>query len=450
MREGSLQAPTRNPIPWQQADYYDEEILDAEMRRIFGVCHGCRRCVSLCDSFPRLFDMIDETASGELPEVTSDKFESVVEACTLCHMCYITQCPYVPPHIFNVDFPHLMLRYRAVQHKSGKTARSRALLSDTDRIASMAGPVAALANWATDTRNDLTRPLLEKGAGVHREAVLPRFHGKTLVHRARKERVFIDATAPAYGRKSVLYATCFVNHNDPPVGEAARRVLAANGVETEVIYPGCCSMPHLEHGDLARVSDAAGRVARALEPWIDLGYAVLALTPGCALMLKDQWPLIVPDQAEYRAAVTKLAAATHDLSEYIVDIARTEGLASGLRPVPGGVTLHIACHARAQNMGQKAAELLRLIPGQDVTVIERCSGHGGSWGVREDCFDMGLKVGEPLARQALSAETVYVVSECPRAGPHIVQGMQRLDARKAQTVTVRHPVQILAAAYGLA
>ena len=156
-------------------------------------------------------------------------------------------------------------------------------------------------------------------------------------------------------------------------------------------------MPQLEQGNLAAVAASAKQVAASLGSWIDKGYDIIALVPSCALMLKFEWPLILPQDA----TVAKLAKATFDISEYIVDIARKEGLADGLSPLDGGVTVQIACHARAQNMGQKAAEMLRLLPQADVAVIERCSGHGGSWGVLKGNFETALKVGKPAARQAL-------------------------------------------------
>src|SRR4051812_3333842 len=393
MREGSLEAPTRHPIDWQNPDFYDEAKLDKELRRVFDICHGCRRCFNLCDSFPRLFDMIDATESGELHDVASSQFKPVVDACTLCDLCFMTKCPYVPPHEFNLDFPHLMLRYRAVEQRKGRGSPVVRELTRTDRNGKLASFAAPLANWASDTGNGLTRPVLEAVAGVHREAHLPKFHGKTFALRARSEPVEINRDAPAFGRKAVLYATCFVNYNNPSIGTAARAVLAKNGVETEVVYPACCGMPQLEQGDLEKVTASAAKVAETLGPWIDQGYDVIALVPSCALMLKFEWPLIVPADAPHRAAVEKLSKATFDISEYIVDIARKEGLAEGLQPLEGGVTLHIACHARAQNMGQKAAEMLRLLPQPDVKVIERCSGHGGSWGIMKENFEVALKVG---------------------------------------------------------
>lgn len=447
--DGGLGAPTRHSIDWQNPDFFDEEKLDAELRRVFDICHGCRRCFNLCDSFPRLFDLIDESESGELDSVSSADFKPVVDACTLCDMCFMTKCPYVPPHEFNLDFPHLMLRARAVELKKGEVGFTERQLTETDRNGKIAGSVAPISNWATGTGNALTRPVLQAVAGIDARAELPKFHGKTFTARAKSEKPDLNTEAPAFGRKAILYATCFVNYNNPGIGDAARAVLAKNGVETEVGYPGCCGMPQLEHGDLARVADNARRTAEYFAPWIDKGYDVVALTPSCALMLKFEWPLIVPkDDAAYDSVV-RLSKATRDISEYIVGIADKEGLAPGLQPLDGGVTLHLACHARAQNLGPKAAEMLKRIPQSDVSVIERCSGHGGSWGILKDNFDTALKVGRPVARKALEEGKAYVASECPLAAKHVVQGMKMLDAEGTKVEHSSHPVEIFARAYGL-
>jgi len=449
MREGSLEAPVRHPLDWQNPDFYDEAKLDAEMRRVFDICHGCRRCFNLCDSFPKLFDMIDATPAGELEEVPSAEFKPVVDACTLCDMCFMTKCPYVPPHAFNLDFPHLMLRYRAVEAKKQAPPFAVRQLTETDRNGTLAGMVAPLANWATDVQNGRTRPLMEKALGVDAKASLPKFHGRTFALQARDTPADVNGAAPAYGRKAVLYATCFANYNNPAIGMAARNVLALNGVETEVVYPACCGMPQLEQGNIARVVEQAGKVARGLADWIDRGYDVIALVPSCALMLKFEWKLLVPKDSPDYPLVEKLSQATFDISEYIVAIAKKEGLAPGMTPVPGGVTVHIACHARAQNMGQKAAEMLRLIPEADVKVVERCSGHGGSWGIMKENFETALKVGKPVASQAVKADKRFLASECPLAGEHIRQGMERIDANVADRVEQLHPIEIVARAYGL-
>jgi len=370
-------------------------------------------------------------------------------------MCFMTKCPYVPPHEFNLDFPHLMLRYRAVEHRKGKTGFWDRQVAKTDRNGRLGTSMPGLANWATDTGNGMTRGLMQTVAGVDKRAALPPYAGRTLVAEAKAHPAPADATAPAHGRKAVLYATCYGNYNMPQIGHAARKILAKNGVETEILYPECCGMPQLEQGDLADVAARAKTVAASFAPWIEKGYDVIALVPSCALMLKFEWPLIVPGDA----AVKALAEATHDLSEYMVGLSKQGGLAEGLRPIEGGVTLHIACHARAQNMGQKAAELLRLIPDIDLTVIERCSGHGGAWGVKKENFDIALKVGKPVARTAAKAEKAHVVSECPLAGMHILQGMTDLaaDATDADGSGpsrpvpghAPHPIELFARAYGI-
>ena len=447
MREGSLEAPTRHVIDWQSPDFHDEAKLDTEMRRIFDICHGCRRCFNLCDSFPRLFDLIDASPTGELDEVKSADFKPVVDACTLCDMCFMTKCPYVPPHEFNLDFPHLMLRYRAVEAKKKQIPGDQKRLGETDRNGRLGSLLSPLANWASDTGNVVTRPAMEHIAGVHREAALPSFASKTLTVQAAQEPPDLNEDAPAFGRKAILYATCFGNYNATSIGMAALSVLARNGVDTEVLHPRCCGMPKLEGGDLAAVAETARAMAADLKPWIDAGYDIVALVPSCTLMLKFEWPLIVPGDE----AVKQLAQATYDISEYVVSIAKNEGLADGLQPLDGGVAVHIACHARAQNMGQKAAEMLRLIPGTNLQVMERCSGHGGSWGVMKDNFETALKVGKPVARQAVKSGARYISSECPLAGLHIRQGMDKLGVRPADgdDQTAPHPIELFARAYGL-
>jgi glycerol-3-phosphate dehydrogenase subunit C len=302
-----------------------------------------------------------------------------------------------------------MLRYRTAELKAGKGSVIAKQLVKTDRNGKLGGAVAPLANWATDTGNTLTRPAMEKIVGINRNAALPKFHGKTFAMRAKRETPEVNAKAPAFGRKAVLYATCFANYNNPGIGMAARKV------------------------------------AGELKSWIARGYDVIALVPSCALMLKFEWPLILPDDAD----VKLLSRATYDCSEYIVDIAKKEGLADGLTALQGGITLHMACHARAQNMGQKAAEMLRLLPETKITVIERCSGHGGSWGVEKGNFETALKVGKPVAKQAAKNATQFLASECPLAGMHIVQGVERLEGAAQDAAYAHHPIELFARAYGI-
>ncbi len=443
MREGSLEAPTRHPIPWQDESFYDPAEIELELRRVFDICHGCRRCFNLCDSFPRLFDLVDASPTEELDGVDSKDFKSVVDACTLCDLCYMTKCPYVPPHEFNLDFPHLMLRYRALEHKEGKTPFADKQLAETDRNGALATIVAPIANWTTRRGNATAGRVLRAVAGLHKDAELPKYASHSF-ERQDYDAPAVNTAAPAFGRKAVLYATCFVNFNEPHVGIAARQVLAMNGVETQIVYPSCCGMPLLEQGRIADVAANAKKVAAEMKPWIEKGYDIIALVPSCGLMLKSEWKLILPDDPD----IATLSRATFDISEYVVDIAKKEGMAPGMENIGGTLTLHMACHARAQNMGQKGAEMLRLIPKASVKVIERCSGHGGSWGFKEEWFPVAMKVGKPVAQQARRNGAGFVMSECPLAGVHIVQGIDALGGDGPKPELVTHPIQLIARAYG--
>ena len=444
MSEGSLEAPTRHAIAWRDKDFYDTKKLDAELRRTFDICHGCRRCFNLCDSFPKLFDLIDDSESGELDAVSSNDFKPIIDACTLCDMCFMSKCPYVPPHQFNLDFPHLILRARAVKAREIGVSFVAKQLTKTDRNGKLAAPVSGIANWASKRGNSTTRPFMQAALGVHKDAELPKFTSKPFSDKNYR-MPSINTDAPAYGRKAVLYATCFTTYNNPEIGVSARSVLAYNGVETEIVYPKCCGMPQLEQGDIAGVALTASDVAQTLKPWIDKGYDVIALVPSCALMLKFEWPLIIPENSD----VQGLSKATFDITEYIVNIGKKEGLVDGLQPLVGGVSIHISCHSRAQNMGQKGAEMLKLIPDTDVDVVERCSGHGGSWGVMKDNFEVALKIGRPVARKVAEKGAAHIVSECPLARDHILQGVELINEVPSDVSQVQHPIQLMALAYGL-
>ena len=444
-REGSLDAPFRHPIDWRAESYYDRAAIEHEMERVFDICHGCRRCFNLCDSFPKLFDMIDESPTGELDGVDKANFKQVVDACTLCDMCFLTKCPYVPPHEFNIDFLHLMLRHRAAERHHGGGDFIREQFAETNRNGKLAKPAASLANWATDLKNKPVRWAMEKIAGIDAEAALPKWHGKT-AEDLLKRPTPPNLVGPAFGnRKAVLYATCFVDYNTPATATAAMAVLARQGVETIVDYPVCCGMPQLEAGDIAEVAKRAEQVAAAMAPHIAAGYDIIALTASCGLMMKFEWPLIFPESDP----VKRLAAVTRDISRYVVEIAKAEGLAPGLTVIAGGVTIHHACHAWAQNMGAKSAELLRLIPDTRIDLVERCSSHGGTFGVMKETRPMAPKVGKPAARQVAQKANETLCSDCPLACKHLGQLLvAETSAAEAQPVQA-HPIEVFARACGL-
>jgi len=444
-REGSLGAPTRHPIDWENPDFLDKESLDMEMHRQFDVCHGCRRCFNLCGSFPKLFDLIDDSATGELDSVSSDDYAAVVDDCTLCDMCFLTKCPYVPPHEFNIDFPHLMLRYKAHQFATKQVPLVKKQLSEVDRNATVLGAVAPIVN-TLNKENSFTRPLLQKLTHIDKNASIPKFSNKTLVRQLTDAPVPINVNGSAVGKKAVLYATCYGNYNETHLGLLATKILAHFGVEVRVEYPGCCGMPQLELGNIPRVATNGERIARFFEPFIDDGYTIVSLIPSCSLMMKSEWPLLLP----YDVVVKKLKDNTNDISEYIVSLASKFGLTPGLSALGQDVTLQLACHARAQNIGAKAAEMLRLIPDMDVHVVERCSGHGGTWGMMENNFELALKIGIPATRQIVQKGNPIFSSECPLAGEHIRQGIAKQKPNEsAPDFKKMHPIEIFARAYGL-
>ena len=440
MREGSLDAPMRHPIAWQDDAFYDEAALDAELNRVFDICHGCRRCFNLCDSFPTLFDLVDEAPNESVEDLSAADKKAVVDECTLCDMCFMAKCPYVPPHEFDLDFPHLMLRYRAVEHRKGMTSLPDKALAETDRNGKLATLVPGIVNWASKEGSPL-RPLMEKAGGIDRRAHLPSFADTPLTH----QQALVpppNPDGPAFGKKVALYASCYGNFNDQTPGLAAIKVLAHNGVAVKIAYPECCGMPKFENGDLPAVAGAAERVAAHFAEMIAEGFDVVPLTTSCALMLKFEWPLLHPGHD----AVAALAAATYDLSQYIVALAKETGL-TPISEMQAKVGVHFACHARAQNMGPKAMEMLKLIPGMTPQMTERCSGHGGKWGIFAENFDTAVKVGRPAARNLVKDAPDYVVSECPLAGPHLKQVME-LSGLDAPDERFGHPIELLAKAYG--
>ena len=441
-KEGSTEAPVRHPIDFEHPDFLNPEKLDAEMRRVFDICHGCRRCFNLCDSFPKLFDMIDESENEDVESLSSQQFEPVVDACTLCDMCFMTKCPYVPPHDFNLDFPHLMLRYRSAQKKLNKLRFVPSQLAQIDRNAKIGVMLSSLVNWVSNIKNKIFRKILELFAGIDMKVKLPVYNSETFTKYFKKNNDMLNADAPSKNRKVVIYSTCFVNFNKKDTGVAALKVLKKNGVEVQEAYPGCCGMPFLEQADLPKVVEQAKKVSKDLLEWINKGYQIVTLTASCGLMLKFEWPLLLPNDEK----IKKLSKNVSDIDEYIVDIAQNEGLADGLNEIDGGVTVHHACHARAQNMGIKARDMLKFIPNIKIDVVERCAGHGGTFGVMKDTHKLAIKVGRPTARQIKNKNNKYMASDCPLAGKHLKQ--LEIDTNISNDEAL-HPIELMAKSYKL-
>ena len=354
----------------------------------------------------------------------------------------MTKCPYVPPHDFNLDFPHLMLRYRTAQKKQNKLPFVPRQLAEIDRNAKIGVMFARLINWASNIKNKLIRKILAKIAGIDIRVQLPKYNSETFSNFFKRNKNKIIFEKKDKDRKVVIYSTCFVNFNKKDTGIAALKVLKKNGVDVQEAYPGCCGMPFLEQADLPKVVQQAKKVSKDLLEWIDKGYKVVTLTASCGLMLKFEWPLLLPNND----SIKKLSANVMDIDEYVVDIANKEGLAEGLQEIDGGVTVHHACHARAQNMGIKARDMLKLIPNVKIDVVERCAGHGGTFGVMNDTHDLAIKVGRPTARQIKTKNNKYMASDCPLAGKHLKQLEADTNISNDEAL---HPIELVAKSYRL-
>lgn len=443
MREGSLEQPTRHAIDWQSDTFYNETALDAEMRRVFDICHGCRRCFNLCSSFPTLFDLVDATQTGEVEEVSSGDFKQVVDGCTLCDLCFVNKCPYVPPHDFNVDFPHLMLRYRAVNAKKANLS-FETILRKTDFIGKIATKFSKVINKIIGKTNTLWRQIIAKITQISPQVTLPQYTSKTLCHQLQYTPVAPNKNGKHYGEEIALFATCFGNYHNPSIGMAAAKILALQGYKVTPVYPGCCGMPLLEAGNLQAVAIQAIKISKAFQPYLDKQIPIISIVPSCSFMLKSEWPLLLPDNQ----LIKELAKGVWDICEFMVHLQKTTGLHEGIKALPQkGATLHLACHSRAQNIGAKAAEMLHLIPDLNVQIIEKCSGHGGLWGMLQANFQTALKFGKNTAKQALTLDNPLIMSECPLALKHIMQGMKKQDASKTANYQNLHPIEVLAKAY---
>ncbi len=441
-KEGSTEAPIRHPINFDHPDFLDPKKLDDEMRRVFDICHGCRRCFNLCDSFPKLFDMIDESKNEDVESLSSNQFAPVVDACTLCDMCFMTKCPYVPPHDFDLDFPHLMLRYRVAQKKQGKLSLVPRQLAEIDRNSKIGVMFSRIINWMSNVQNKIFRKILEIISGIDIRAQLPKYNSETFSKFFKKNNSLINYETKKNDRKVVIYSTCFVNFNKKNTGVAALKVLKKNGVEVKEAYPGCCGMPFLEQADLPKVIEQAKKVSKDLLDWIDKGYSIVTLTASCGLMLKFEWPLLLPNDEN----IKRLSNSVMDIDEYIVDISNNEGLVEGLHEIDGGVTVHHACHARAQNMGNKARDMLKLIPNVKIDLVERCAGHGGTFGVMKETHDLAIKVGRSAARQVKNKNNKYMASDCPLAGKHLKQLAVDTNISNDEAL---HPIELMAKSYRL-
>ncbi len=445
-KEGSLEAPTRHPIDWQSPDYGDESKVVAEMERVFDICHGCRRCVSLCNTFPTLFDLVDATDSGEVEGVAKEKYWDVVDQCYMCDLCYVVKCPYVPPHPWNVDFPHLMLRAKAYQFNAGTMkhpVRDR-LLSSTDRNGKLATiPVVVQAVNAAAKSKPL-RAIGEKVVGVHKDAWVPEFAPRTFRPNAAKSAQHPVRDGERSPGKVAIFSTCYVNYNEPGIGHDLVKILDHNAVPHVIVEKeACCGMPKLEQGDLESVKALKERNIPLLVKLAREGYAIVTPVPSCTLMFKQELPLMFPGDED----VATVRDAMFDPFEYLMARKRDGLLKTEFPKSLGKVAYHVPCHSRVQKIGNKTREALESVPGTEVLTIERCSGHAGTWGVKKEFHEASLKIGRPVFRQVAEFAPAYYASDCEMAGHHIGEGLGTIEG--APRPTLAHPITLLRIAYGL-
>jgi len=411
--------------------FWDAGQLSAELQRQLDVCHGCRMCFSYCPSFPALFEAIDtheKKGEGETAALTQAEIDRTVDLCFQCKLCYV-KCPYTPPHEWRMDIPGLFLRQKAVRTRArGGMPRQDRALSDPDKLGRLGSAMPRLTNWTSQNR--AARALMESWLGIHRDRNLPIYRAPSFMN------WFAQRPRPQTGGVRVaLFATCSVNYNEPDIGGAAVQVLEKNGLVVEAVYEACCGMPNLDGGDL----DGAVRKLRAnletLAPLARAGVPILVLQATCGYVLKVELPKLVPGpDAEL------VAAKTFDVCEWLWQLHLQKKLDTGFPQAQGKIAYHAPCHLRAQNVGYRSRDLLALIPGTEVELVEKCSAFDGTWGMKKEFYPLSKKYAKKLVTALGDGEPAQIASDCVLAGLNVAQAIGRAP---------RHPVQIMRDAYGM-
>jgi Fe-S oxidoreductase len=425
---------TYNP---NEAKYWDKAALQKEIDRTFDLCNGCRLCFKFCQSFPTLFDAVDQ--AGDVRHLPAQKVEQVIDECFQCKQCY-TQCPYTEAegHEFTLDFPRLMLRANAIRRRDEGVPLRERVLGNPDRLAKVGTFLPMAANTAN--RLPAHRVLMEKALGIHRDKLLPDFAAEPFPDWVRRELNGAVATADG-ADKVLLYATCYVNWNKPGIGQAAFRVLRHNDCQVAAPALSCCGMPAFDSGDMPRVQQAARQTVAALAPWVDQGYTIAVVNPTCSLMLREEYPELLDDPADpaMADAARRVAAATRDLGEYLFERRQAGAFKEDFRSTPGGsVAYHAPCHLRMQNVGFRGRDLMRRIPEVKPRLVAECCGHDGTWAMKTEYFELSLKNGQRAFEGMKEAEADVWATECPLAA---------LQFKQATGREPLHPIEVLDRAY---
>jgi glycerol-3-phosphate dehydrogenase subunit C len=422
----------RLPSPVQPL-FWNAKALETEQRRVFDVCQGCRRCFNLCESFPLMFRRIDEE-DGDVERLSTRDLDRVTALCMNCNVCGFVMCPYTPPHQFEIDFPRLMIRSKAVGAKRRGVSWRERMLSDTDRLGRLNSRLSPLVNLLLRTR--LVRILMEWLLGIHRDRRLPSYV-VTSFPQLFLNRRHAKLSAPPVNPvgKVALFSSCLIDYSFAEVGRAAVDVLEHNGVEVVLPKQQCCGMPSMSVGDLSSAVRKATANVATLLPWIERGYRIVTPMPSCSLMLKKEYPFLLGTPEAQR-----VADQTFDLCEFLMQLHKDGALRTDFVRPGGTIAYHLPCHLRDQKLGYKSRDLLALIPGTQVQLMEWCSGHDGTWSLQKEYFPLSLKIGRKVFDQVEAARPDLVVSDCSLAGNQIAQATGR---------TVGHPIEVLHRAYGL-
>ena len=439
-REGGVEAPTRHPINWKTGEFNDEGSLFDELERVYDICHGCRRCVNLCNAFPTLFDLIDKSETFEVDGVKKDDYWNVVEHCYLCDLCYMTKCPYVPPHKWNVDFPHLMLRAKAQNFRNGNVGIRDKLLTSTDKVGTFVGiPVIAQAVNIVNSIKPM-RKAMEKTIGIHSEAVLPKFYSNSLRKRFKNKKVAGELRNINYKGKVAIFVTCYGNRNEPDVVEDLIAILKHNQLKVRLVkQEKCCGMPKMELGDLESVERLKDFNIPELLKLVEDDWDIIAPIPSCVLMFKKELPLLFAEDND----VQKVKNSFYDPFEFLMALKKNGNLNTDFTESLGEIAYHIPCHQRVQNIGPKTKEVLELIPNTNISVIERCSGHDGTYAVKTEYHETSMKICRPIINKIEQSKIDHYISDCPMAGHQIDNGIENIKIRSES------PFTLLRKAYGI-
>ncbi len=424
--------------------YFEEADVRGEMTRVFDICHGCRRCVELCTSFPSLFELVDRFDDQDAGRLTPSEQDRVVDECFQCKLCYVN-CPYTPEvHEWAVDFPRLMLRADAMRVKHGQMPiRNRATskaMARTDTLGALGSATAPIANRLIGAREgSLVRKAVSSLTGVSAVRVLPPYAKQRFSSWFQKR-----SKAPAgirQGRQGservTVFPTCLVEYQATAIGKDLVRVYERNGIECTLSEAGCCGAPWLHAGDVARFGKVARRNVKTLAAEIRNGGALVVPQPTCGYVLKQ-------DYIDYvgGADAELVAAHTYDAAEYLMKLHTaddTELDTDFTGVVPESITYHAACHLRAQKLGLTSRELLALT-GATVTTVQQCSGVDGMWGLRAENDALSIPIARKLGQQIAAAGGAVVAGDCSLANTAIAE----------QTgVAPAHPISLLARAYGI-